>query len=191
MKIGVILASVRPNRNGERVAKWVMSLAKEFSGAQLELLDLKEYPLPLYDELDSPDSLPNGYSHTIATQWAKKIGEMDGFILVMGEYNHTPIPSLVNAIDYINEELDKKPVAFVSYSTGQYAGVRAVQEMRLMLLTMNALPLNSAVHISHVETTIDENGILIKESYQQRFVKLKDQLIWWTKLLKSARKTSS
>lgn len=189
MKIGVVLASVRSNRNGERVAKWVMSLAKEFGDVELELLDLKDYPLPLYDELDSPDSLPNGYSHPIASEWAKKMGEMDGCILVMGEYNHSPMPSLINAIDYLNNELEKKPVAFVSYSTGLYSGVRAVQEMRLMLLTMNAIPLNTAVHIGKVEEAISENGELLNPRYLNGFKKLKDQLLWWTKLLKDARES--
>lgn len=188
MKIGVILASVRPNRNGERVAKWVMSLASEFAGAEVELVDLKDYPLPLYDELDSPDSLPNGYSHPIATKWAKKVEELDGLILVMGEYNHVAMPSLINAIDYLNNELDKKPVSFVSYSTGLYAGVRAVQQLRPMLLTMNAIPLNAAVHIANVQSAIDENGGLLKEKYLKRFEGLKEQLLWWTKLLTEARK---
>ena len=79
MKIGVILGSIRKVRRGERVAKWLMGELSKIKVAQFELLDLLDYPLPFYDEPNSPDSLENGYSNEIATKWAAKVGEFDAF----------------------------------------------------------------------------------------------------------------
>ena len=49
-KVGIILGSTRPGRNGEAVAKWVFEIAKKRTDAQFEFIDLKAINLPLLDE---------------------------------------------------------------------------------------------------------------------------------------------
>lgn len=187
MKIGVILGSVRKVRRGERVAKWLMSELQKMDDAEFELLDLLDYPLPFYNEDDSPDSLENGYSNEVATKWAAKIGEMDGFILIVSEYNHGPTAVLKNALDYVYKEWNKKPVGFVSYATGLIGGARAVEQVRGIVIELQMAPMQGAVHITKVLKTIDENGNLLEESYNKRLKSTVDQLLWWAKALKAAR----
>ncbi len=88
MKIGVILGSIREIRRGGRVAKWLMSQLPKFKSIEFELLDLKDYPLPFYNESNSPEGLEGKYTNKFAKKWAAKIGEKDAFIIITPEYNH-------------------------------------------------------------------------------------------------------
>ena len=187
MKIGVILGSVRKIRRGERVAKWLMPQLAQFKDIEFELLDLRDYPLPFYSEDNSPDSLEDGYTNEVATKWAEKIGEKDGFIIINSEYNHGPAAVLKNALDWIYNEWNKKPVAFVSYAPGAGAGIRSVEQLRLNVIELQMAPIREAIHISHVLDTIDEDGNLLKGHYNNRVVIVVEQLLWWAKALKAAR----
>src|SRR4249920_2068465 len=127
-RIGIILGSTRPNRNGEQVAKWVYETASLRSDAEFELVDLRDYPLPHLDE-PLPPSLGQ-YQHEHTKRWADKIASFDGFIIVTPEYNHGTSGVLKNAIDYLYAEGNNKAVGFVSY--GSVGGARAVEHLRLV-----------------------------------------------------------
>ena len=187
MKIALILGSIRKIRRGERVAKWLMSELANFENVEFELLDLRDYPLPFYAEDSSPDSLKNGYSDPIATKWAEKIGEADGFILIVSEYNHGPTAVLKNALDYVYKEWNKKPVTFVGYATGISGAMRATEQLREVSIELQMAPMQAAIHIRNVLDTIDENGKLLQGHYNEQLKKVIDQLLWWTEALKTAR----
>ncbi|SIR97704.1 NADPH-dependent FMN reductase [Microbacterium sp. RURRCA19A] len=128
IKIGVILGSTRPGRNGEAVANWVLEHAAARTEATYELVDLKDYPLP---HLDEPVSASFGiYQHEHTRQWAAKIAEFDGYIFVTPEYNHSTSGVLKNAIDYLAKEWNNKALGIVSY--GGAGGVRAAEHLRLI-----------------------------------------------------------
>ena len=127
-RIGIILGSTRPNRNGEQVAKWVLDVASGRYDAEFELLDLRDYPLPHLDE-PLPASLGQ-YQNEHTRQWADKIASFDGFVIVTPEYNHSTSGVLKNAIDYLYAEWNNKAVGFVSY--GGEGGTRAVEHLRLV-----------------------------------------------------------
>lgn len=190
LRVGVILGSIRKVRRGERVAKWLMPQLSKIEEAEFELLDLRDYPLPFYAEDSSPDSLENGYSSEVATKWAAKIGEKDAYIIITSEYNHGPAAVLKNALDYVYKEWNKKPVAFVSYAPGAAAGIRAVEQLRENAIELQMAPIREAVHIGHVLDTIDEKGNLLKGHYNERIIKMVEQLLWWAKALKVARDKS-
>src|SRR3989338_1617334 len=190
LRVGVILGSVRRIRRGERVAKWLMSQLAKIKEAEFQLLDLRDYPLPFYSEDNSPDSLEKGYTNKVAKKWAKKIGEMDGFIIINSEYNHGPAAVLKNALDWVYNEWVKKPVAFVSYAPGAAAGIRGVEQLRLSTIELQMAPMREAIHISHVLDSIDEKGNLLKDHYNKRLATVVEQLLWWTKALKEAREKS-
>lgn len=158
MKIGVILGSTRKVRRGERAAKWLMPQLEKIKDADFELLDLRDYPLPFYAEDNSPDSLENGYSTSVATKWAAKIGEKDAFIFIVSEYNHGPTAVLKNALDYVYNQWNRKPVAFVGYATGGSGAMRAVEQLRSIVGELQMADVQAAIHISSVLTTIDEDG---------------------------------
>jgi NAD(P)H-dependent FMN reductase len=127
-RIGIILGSTRPNRNGEQVARWVYDIASRRSDAEYELVDLRDYPLPHLDEPLPPSMGQYQNDHTKA--WAAKIASFDGFVIVTPEYNHSTSGVLKNAIDYLYAEWNNKAVGFVSY--GGVGGARAAEHLRLV-----------------------------------------------------------
>lgn len=127
-RIGIILGSTRPNRNGEQVANWVLDIAARRTDAEFELIDLRDYPLPHLDEPIPPSMGQYQNEHT--KQWARKIASFDGFVIVTPEYNHSTSGVLKNAIDYLYAEWHNKAVGFVSY--GSVGGARAVEHLRLV-----------------------------------------------------------
>lgn len=187
MKISVILGSIRGIRRGGRVAKWLMSQLSNRKDFKYELLDLKDYPLPFYNESDSPEGLEGKYTSKIAKKWAAKIGESDAFIIITPEYNHGTSGVLKNALDWVYFEWNKKPVAFVSYSPNQAGGIRAVEQLRQNSIELQMSPINTSVHMTYVLDTIDEKGNLLKGHWNERLTNLLEELLWWANALKNAR----
>ena len=128
LKIGIILGSTRPGRNGKAVADWVLDKAQARIGADYDLIDLADHPLPHMDEPMSPMLGQYAGEHTKA--WAATIAPYDGYVFVTPEYNHSTSGVLKNAIDYLYAEWTNKAAAFVSY--GGVGGARAVEHLRMI-----------------------------------------------------------
>src|SRR5690349_22651620 len=143
-KIGIILGSTRPGRNGEAVAKWVLDVAKQRSDAEFELVDLLDYKLPHLDEAMPPAM--GQYSQPHTQEWAAKIASFDGFVIVTPEYNHSVPGALKNAIDFLAAEWANKSVGFVSY--GSTGGTRAVEHLRLIAGELQMADVRSQVALS-------------------------------------------
>src|SRR4030095_1786910 len=129
LRIAIIPGSTRPGRSGEAVAKWVHEIAKKRTDAEFELVDIKDFNLPLLDEPVPP--IMGQYSKQHTQAWAAKIGSFDGYVFVTPEYNHGVPGSLKNAIDFLFREWNDKAAGFVSY--GGAGGARAVEQLRLGL----------------------------------------------------------
>src|SRR5947209_12901594 len=129
LKIGIIIGSTRPGRNGEAVAKWVYENAKKRSDAEFELVDIKDFNLPLLDE-PVPPSMGH-YSKPHTKVWAAKIDSFDAYVFVTPEYNHGTSAALKNAIDFLFKEWNNKAAGFVGY--GSALGARAVENLRLVM----------------------------------------------------------
>ena len=123
IKIAIILGSTRPGRNGEAVAKWVYEVAKKRSDAEFELVDIKDFNLPLLDEPVPPTM--GQYSKPHTKVWADKIGSFDAYVFVTPEYNHGTCAALKNAIDFLFAEWTNKAAGFVSYGGASGARGRA------------------------------------------------------------------
>ena len=143
-KIGIILGSTRPGRNGEAVATWVLENTKNREDAEYELVDVADYHLPLLDE--PMPAMMTQYSHPHTKRWAEKIDSLDGFVVVTAEYNHGVPGALKNAIDYLNVEWINKAVGFVGY--GSAGGVRAVEQLRLIAGELRMADVRSQVALS-------------------------------------------
>ena len=141
IKVAIILGSTRPNRNGEAVAKWVEQQVKDRKDASYELVDIKDFNLPLLDEPIPPSQGKYAQPHT--RRWAEKIASFDAFIFVTPEYNHATSGALKNAIDFLYAEWNNKAAGFVSY--GSMGGARAVENLRVIL---------SEVQIAHVRAQV-------------------------------------
>src|SRR2546427_10830524 len=129
LRIAIIIGSTRPGRNGEAVAKWVYEIAQERTDAEFELVDIKDFNLPLLDEPMPP--IMGQYSKPHTKTWAAKIGSFDGYVFVTPEYNHGISGALKNAIDFLFREWNDKAAGFVSY--GGAGGARAGGQLRLVL----------------------------------------------------------
>ena len=144
LSVGIILGSTRPNRNGEAVAKWVLDQTKNRKDARYELVDIKDYNLPLLDEPIPPSQ--GKYSQPHTKRWAEKIGSFDAFVFVTPEYNHSTSGALKNAIDFLYREWNNKAAGFVSY--GSAGGARAVEALRLIMAEIQIADVRAQVMFS-------------------------------------------
>src|SRR5437899_4673399 len=129
LRIAIIIGSTRPGRNGEAVGRWVYEIAQKRSDAEFELIDIKDFNLPLLDEPMPPSLGQYTKEHTKA--WAAKIDSFDAYVFVTPEYNHGTSAALKNAIDFLYKEWNNKAAGFVGY--GGASGTRAVEHLRLVM----------------------------------------------------------
>ncbi len=189
INVGIILGSTRPGRVSEPVGAWVLERAKAFEGWKPEVIDLRDWPLPFFNEKASIMALNGGYSVDLAKAWSKKIAALDAFIIVTPEYNHGYPAVLKNALDYLYPEWNNKAVSFVSY--GGVGGARVVEQLRLVVSELQMHDTREAVHIMNVWSALTEQGFKAEEVYEKKLGGLFAQLNWWAKALKTARETVS
>jgi len=183
LKIAIILGSTRPGRNGEAVSQWVYEIAKKRNDANFELLDIKDYNLPLLDEPIPPSMGQYSKAHT--KTWALKIDSFDAYVFVTAEYNHGIPGALKNAIDFLNKEWSNKVAGFVSY--GGAGGVRSVEQLRLVMAELKVATVRAQVTLSLF--TDFENFTKFKPaSFQEKAVNtMLDEVVAWGDALKTLR----
>ena len=145
IRIAVIIGSTRPGRFGEKPAAWIAERLAARGDLDVTLLDLRDYPLPFYEEPTSPARAGRSYRTTAVARWAKAVDEADGYVIVTSEYNHGYPASLKNALDHAFVEWRRKPVSFVGY--GNVGGARAIEQLRQVAVEFEMAPLRHAVHI--------------------------------------------
>ena len=185
IKIQVIIGSTRQNRFGDKPAKWIMEELKKKENFKAELIDLRDYQLPFFNEPMSPATSKGNYTNEAAKKWAQKVAEADGYIMVTPEYNHGYSAVLKNALDYVYAEWNNKPVAFVAY--GSMGGARAVEQLRGVAVELQMAQIRAAVHIPAFWTLLDGKGNLKTETLQKAADTMFQQLEWWSTALKAAR----
>src|SRR5262249_9229817 len=142
-RIGIVIATTRVGRFADKPAAWIRKLAGTRTDMEVEIVDLRNYPMPFFDEPMSPAwATPK---NEIALRWAAKVAELDGFIFVTAEYNHGVPGVLKNALDYAYKEFNRKPAAYVGY--GAVGGARAVEQLRLISVELGMVPVRAAVHV--------------------------------------------
>jgi NAD(P)H-dependent FMN reductase len=186
-RIGIILGSTRPNRNGEQVARWVYDIAAQRSDAEYELVDLRDYPLPHLDEPLPPSMGQYQGEHTKA--WADKISSFDGFVIVTPEYNHSTSGVLKNAIDYLYAEWANKAVGFVSY--GGVGGARATEHLRLVVGELQMADVRQQVALSLL-TEFENFSVFKPSDYNTAALDtLLDQVVAWSTALAPLRQPAA
>jgi NAD(P)H-dependent FMN reductase len=185
-RIGIVIATTREGRFGDKAAAWIRGIAATRGDMDIEILDLREYPMPLFDESASP--LHAAPKNEVSRRWAQKLAAMDGFIFVTAEYNHGIPAVLKNALDYAYREFNRKPAAYVGY--GGVGAARSIEQLRLVNIELQMAPTRSAVHIGGA----DFIGMLMQRKTFADMPHLEpaarsmlDDLLWWVQALKSAR----
>ncbi len=181
-KIVVIVGSVRRDRNGIKVARWIETKLKE-RDHEVFLVDPKELDLPLldrmYKEMDDPPQKLKTLRDIIKNA--------DGYIPVTPEYNHSISSALKNTLDYFLEEYFFKPSAIVSYSVGGFGGNIAGNHLRQVFAELGAPSISSSFPISRVQKVFDENGKLLEPNYNQRVSRFLDEFDWYVEAFKNQR----
>jgi len=192
LKIGMIVGSTRPNRFADTPAKWLVEGAAARTDLKLEVLDLRDYKLPFFNEPASPAYTGGVYTQPEAEAWRKRIGEFDAFIATVAEYNHGPTAVLKNAFDSAFLEWQRKPIAFVGY--GGVGAARAIETLRGVAVELQMAPITQGVNIGmEPYLGIVQKGARLNDYeflVQSRGVMF-DHLVWWGVALKAARQASA
>jgi NAD(P)H-dependent FMN reductase len=185
-KIAIIISTTRAARFGEKPAKWIHSIASARTDLSVELIDLREYPMPFFDEVASNMWAPS--KNELAQRWQKKVAEFDGYIFVTAEYNRGVPAVLKNALDYAYPEWIRKPAAYVGY--GSVGAARSIEHLRLICVELQMAPTRTGVHIQGGDfMAVWQGGKDLKElAYLEKNSKdMLDELHWWASALMAAR----
>lgn len=189
LKIAVILSSTRDARFGDKPAQWILDVASQRDNLDVELVDLRDFDLPFFNEIGSNKYVPSQDEN--AQRWQQKIAEFDGYIFVTAEYNHSMTASLKNALDQAYVEWVKKPAAYVGY--GALGAARAVEHLRLVNVEAQMVPVQGAVHIAAADffavspMGAGQDFSAIADKLAGNASEMLDQLSWWGHALKAAR----
>ncbi|MDX9808319.1 MAG: NAD(P)H-dependent oxidoreductase [Acholeplasma sp.] len=175
LKIGIITGSTREGRVSPQVAQWVLDYAKQKGQANFEVIDIKDFKLPFLGE---------GFNDGVV-QFQNKLKQMDGFIFVVAEYNHSITGALKNALDWAREEWNNKSAGIVSY--GSVGGARAAEHLRGILGELMVADVRSHVLLS-LFTDFDGQTFKPQALHQANLDALLDQVVLWGTALKTIRK---
>ncbi len=185
VKVGIIIASTRPGRVGLSVGQWVRDRAAEHAGFEVKVLDLAEINLPFMDEPNHPRL--RQYIHQHTKDWSAAVEDVDAFVFVLPEYNFGMTAPLKNALDYLSQEWQYKPVGLVSYG-GLSGGTRAAQMIKQVVTTLKMMPLPEAVAIPFVNQYLDdEQRFQPTESMENSLEMMFKELERWAIALESLR----
>ncbi len=183
LRIAIIIGTTRPERVGEAVAQWVYGRAKERKDAEFELLDLRDYDLPLLDEPIPPSQ--GQYSKPHTHRWSAVIAGFDAFVFVTAEYNHGIPGALKNAIDFLYQEWNNKVAGFVGY--GSAGGVRAVEQLRLVMAELQIADVRAQVALSLAHDFENYRTPQPGPYHEESLKTMLDQVIAWGGVLKTLR----
>lgn len=190
-RIGVIISSTRETRFADVPAQWILEKLDERADLQAELLDLRDFDLPFFNEVASNAWAPSQDARVVA--WQKKLAEFDGFVFVTAEYNRSITGALKNALDQAYVEWNRKPMGVVSY--GSTGGTRAAEQLRLIAIELQMVPVRAGVHIGGSELMkvhpMGGQNLPISEiepAIAASATAMIDDLVWWVEATISARR---
>ncbi len=190
MKLAVILGSTREGRYTERLARWIVAQAG-VPQVEVELIDLRDYPMPFFNEPRSPRYNPERHIDAVAQTWLEKINSADAYIFVTPEYNHSIPGVLKNALDYVTWEMLRKPATIASHGT--VGGARATMHLKEILSESRAVVISSQLAVAGMSEKINERGELseaeanAEHGLADRLAHIMDELKWYSDALAVAR----
>jgi len=188
LKFALIIGSTRPNRFADIPAKWIVEAAATRDDFTLDVLDLRDHPLPFFNEPTPPPYIQGDWSEPASETWRRKIATDDGYLATVSEYNHGPTAVLKNAFDNAFFEWNRKPIAFVGH--GGVSAARAIEQLRGIAIELQMAPIRHEVNIAmepylgviQQGKTLDDYPYLVNAR-----TAVFDNLVWWDKALKAGR----
>jgi len=191
VRLQVIVGSTRPTRAADKVLPWVTGRAAVHEAFETEVLDLRDWPLPMFGEhLGSiGDPRDPSYSDQLVRNWNRKIAAADAYLVITPEYNHSIPGELKNAIDsvFASFAFRNKPMAMVGYSGGIGGGIRAIEHLNQVAVELEMAPLRSTVILPFVDKAFDADGLPTDPATEVSLQILLDDLAWWASALHTAR----
>jgi NAD(P)H-dependent FMN reductase len=185
-RIGVIISTTRATRFADKPTEWFLDIARQRSDVEFEIVDLRDYPMPFFEEPASPAYAP--VQNEAARRWQEKIDSLDGYVFVVAEYNHSISGVLKNALDFAYREFNRKPATFIGY--GGAGAARAIEHLRGILGELQVADLKYVVSIGMIEYVgIAREGKSFADfPYLADSTKpMLDDLVWWANALRQAR----
>lgn len=182
LSLPVILGSVRRGRHSEQPARLLHERVLA-AGHRGELIDLRALDLPMYGQTEGGDNHPSVLALRGSLEGA------DGVLWLTPEYNHGYTSAVKNAIDYLHDELRRKPVAVCGLSGGALGGARAVEQLKLVLIELHALPIRDSVYFTDARALFDADGSLLREEFIRRVDEILAELAWYATALRWGRAT--
>ena len=191
MKLQIIVGSTRPTRAADKVIPWVTSQAALHQAFDTEVLDLRDWQLPMFGEHMGSigDRQDPTYSDEIVRRWNRKIAEADAYLIITPEYNHSIPGELKNAIDsvFVSFAFRNKVMTFVGYSGGVGGGIRAIEHLSQVAVELEAMPLRSTVIVPFVDAAFAASGEPADPATALSLQIALDDLAWWAVALHAAR----
>ncbi|WP_323717770.1 NADPH-dependent FMN reductase [Paracoccus aminovorans] len=187
--IAIIIGSTRDTRFADKPAAWLLENAQKRDDMRFEMLDLRDYDLPLFNEAASNLWMPS--SDPRAVKWQQKLAEFDGFIFLTAEYNHSVTGSLKNALDQAYKEWNHKPAAAMGY--GGVGAARAIEHLRGIAVELQMVPLRNAVHLGGGDffkvSPLGANGPMseVEANLKPALDAMLDELLWWAEATMAQR----
>jgi NAD(P)H-dependent FMN reductase len=191
MKLQIIVGSTRPTRAADKIAPWVTREAALHEAFETEVLDLRDWPLPMFGEHAGSIGDPQDptYSDEIVRRWNRKIAEADAYLVITPEYNHSVPAVLKNAIDsvFVSFAFRNKPLAAVGYSGGIGGGIRSIEHLAQIAVEAEMAPIRSSVVIPYVDKAFAGDGNPADPATALSLQITLEDLAWWSAALKNAR----
>lgn len=188
-RIAVIVGSTRPTRFADTPAQWILKQAQARGDMDVELVDLRDHPMPFFDEMASNMWMPS--QNPAAVRWQDTIGRFDGYIFVVAEYNHSITGVLKNALDQAYKQWNRKPFTAIGY--GGTGAARAIEHLRLIAVELQMVSTHAAVHVGGgdfvaVHPMFGKKPIESIEANLLPSTKTAlDELLWWAKATIAAK----
>lgn len=189
-RIAIIVGSTRNVRFADIPTRWIEAQANARGDLEVEVVDLRDYPMPHFDEVASNAWAPT--QNPVAVSWQKKLAEFDGYIFVVAEYNRSITGALKNALDQAYVEWARKPFGAVSY--GSMGGANALGHLQNIGVELQMVPVRNAVRIGgsdffRVHPGFGGSGNLgdIEAVIAPSAKAMLDDVVWWANATKAAR----
>jgi NAD(P)H-dependent FMN reductase len=188
-KIAIVVGSTRPVRFADEPTRWILKQAQAREDMDVEVVDLRDHPLPFFDEMASNMWMPS--KNPEAIRWQQTIARFDGYIFVVAEYNHSITGALKNALDQAYKEWIRKPFTAIGY--GGVGAARAIENLRSIAVELQMVSTHAAIHIGGGDF-IAVHPMFGKKPIEEIEANLLpsaktalDELVWWTKATMAAK----
>lgn len=180
LKIPILLGSCRVGRQSLKIAQFILGELLPNNRLQTELIDLRDYNLPMLEERlqEMAEPPPN------LLKFCSKLRQADGILIVTPEYKNGYPGVLKNALDYLEPQaLKYKPIGICTVSSGGFGGLNCLAQLRLLCLALGGLPIPDKLPISHVQQLFDEDGNLCNLALKTKLESFVNELVWYTEAM--------